>query len=134
MDLHVPMIKALFHQVANPNKLRPLDLVESLDWIAAALNRVDRAAFFEKFIESHAVQYFYVPFLEAFNPACWSLIASRTPRRPRSFRPTRKSRQVLALSRPASSIPSIRRRPSQLIPMANNNARLWITLASRTCS
>jgi len=64
----VPMIKALFYQVADPEKLGKLDLVEVLDWTAAALNRVDRAAFFEKFLESHAVQYFYEPFLEAFDP------------------------------------------------------------------
>jgi len=40
--LHVPMIKALFEQVATPTKLGPLGLVEVLDWTAAALNRVDR--------------------------------------------------------------------------------------------
>ena len=66
--LHVPMIKALFDQVATPTKLGPLGLVEVLDWTAAVLNRVDRAAFFEKFLETHAVQYFYEPFLEAFDP------------------------------------------------------------------
>ena len=66
--LHVPMIKALFEQVATPTKLGPLGLVEVLDWTAAALNRVDRTAFFEKFLETHAVQYFYEPFLEAFDP------------------------------------------------------------------
>jgi len=66
--LRVPMIAALFHQVADPQKLRPLGLEEVLDWTAAALNRVDRAAFFEKFLETHAVQYFYEPFLEAFDP------------------------------------------------------------------
>lgn len=66
--LHVPMIKALFDQVATPAKLGPLGLVEVLDWTANALNRVDRAAFFEKFLETHAVQYFYEPFLEAFDP------------------------------------------------------------------
>jgi hypothetical protein len=66
--LHVPMIKALFEQVATPTKLGPLGFVEVLDWTAAALNRVDRAAFFEKFLETHAVQYFYEPFLEAFDP------------------------------------------------------------------
>jgi predicted helicase len=42
--------------------------VEVLDWTAAALNRVQRPAFFEKFLETHAVQYFYEPFLEAFDP------------------------------------------------------------------
>lgn len=66
--LHVPMIKALFEQVATPTKLGPLGLVEVLDWTAAALNRVDRAAFFARFVEDHAVQYFYEPFLEAFDP------------------------------------------------------------------
>jgi hypothetical protein len=62
------MIKALFEQVATPTKLGPLGLVEVLDWTATALNRVDRPAFFEKFLETHAVQYFYEPFLEAFDP------------------------------------------------------------------
>jgi predicted helicase len=32
------------------------------------LNRVDRKAFFENFEEGHAVQYFYEPFLQAFDP------------------------------------------------------------------
>ena len=41
---------------------------EVLDWAADALNRVDRAAFFATFEQSHAVQYFYEPFLEAFDP------------------------------------------------------------------
>src|SRR5450756_1910930 len=39
-----------------------------LDWAAEALNRVDRASFFSSFEQSHAVQYFYEPFLEAFDP------------------------------------------------------------------
>ena len=62
--LHVPMIKALFEQVATPTKLGPLGLVEVLDWTAAALNRVERPVFFEKFQDTHAIQYFYEPFLE----------------------------------------------------------------------
>jgi hypothetical protein len=66
--LHVPMISALFHQVADPQKLRPLGLDEVLDWTAAALNRVTREEFFARFVEDHAVQYFYEPFLEAFDP------------------------------------------------------------------
>ncbi len=66
--LHVPMIKALFEQVATPTRLGPLGLVEVLDWTAAALNRVDRLEFFKQFAETHAVQYFYEPFLEAFDP------------------------------------------------------------------
>jgi hypothetical protein len=66
--LHVPMIKALFEQVATPTKLGPLGLVEVLDWTAVALNRVIREEFFARFVEDHAVQYFYEPFLEAFDP------------------------------------------------------------------
>jgi predicted helicase len=67
-SLHVPMISALFDQVATPTKLGPLGLVEVLNWTAGVLNRVDRAAFFAEFLETHAVQYFYEPFLEAFDP------------------------------------------------------------------
>ena len=67
-SLRVPMIKALFEQIATPSKLGSLGLVEVLDWTATVLNRVDRAAFFAKFVEDHAVQYFYEPFLKAFDP------------------------------------------------------------------
>jgi len=66
--LHVPFIRALYEEVATPSKLGPLGLVEVLDWTAAALNRVDRARFFEKFHDEHAVQYFYEPFLQSFDP------------------------------------------------------------------
>ena len=48
--------------------MQPLGLVELLDWTAAALNRVDRATFFDRFNEGEAVPYFYEPFLEAFDP------------------------------------------------------------------
>jgi hypothetical protein len=67
--LRVPAIRALFHQLIDPEKLFRLGLVEPLDWAEQALNRVDRAAFFARFQEEHAVQYFYEPFLEAFDPA-----------------------------------------------------------------
>lgn len=67
--LKVPMIRALFHQLASPEQLEPLGLVEILDGATQALHRVDRSAFFSKFEETHAVQYFYEPFLQAFDPA-----------------------------------------------------------------
>ena len=67
-SLHVPMVKALFEKVATPSNLGRLDLVEVLDWTGEALNRVDRISFFTKFDEGQAVQYFYEPFLEAFDP------------------------------------------------------------------
>jgi hypothetical protein len=67
-SLHVPMIRVLFGQVATPDRLGTLDLVQVLDWTESALNRVDRAEFFSRFQEQEAVQYFYEPFLEAFDP------------------------------------------------------------------
>jgi type ISP restriction-modification system protein/N-6 DNA methylase len=66
--LRVPVLRKLFHEVTDPGHLEKLNLVEVLDWTASVLNRVDRAAFFSKFQENHAVQYFYEPFLEAFDP------------------------------------------------------------------
>ncbi len=66
--LRVPMIRVLFEQLATPAKLGPLGLVEVLDWTETCLNRVRRADFFAQFEEGHAVQYFYEPFLEAFDP------------------------------------------------------------------
>ena len=67
--LRAPIMQALFQQVTSPVQLQSLDLVEVLDWTAAALDRVDRDAFFDRFNEGEAVPYFYEPFLEAFDPA-----------------------------------------------------------------
>ena len=66
--LRAPVLRALFQQISDPGKLQPLGLVEVLDWTAAALNRVERDAFFTKFGEGEAVPYFYEPFLQAFDP------------------------------------------------------------------
>ncbi len=66
--LHVPMIGPLYEQIALPGKLKPLGIGEVLDWTETVLNRVDRAAFFTRFEEHHAVQYFYEPFLARFDP------------------------------------------------------------------
>ena len=67
--LRAPVLRALFQQLSDPGRLQPLGLVEVLDWTAAALDRVDRVAFFARFSEGEAVPYFYEPFLEAFDPA-----------------------------------------------------------------
>ena len=67
--LRAPVLRALFQQLSDPGRLQPLGLVEVLDWTEAALDRVDRAAFFSRFNEGEAVPYFYEPFLEAFDPA-----------------------------------------------------------------
>ena len=66
--LRAPVLRALFQQLSDPGRLQPLGLVEVLDWTAAALDRVDRVAFLDRFSEGEAVPYFYEPFLEAFDP------------------------------------------------------------------
>ena len=66
--LRAPVLRALFQQLSSPAQLQPLDLVELLDWTAAALDRVDREAFFDRFDAGEAVPYFYEPFLKAFDP------------------------------------------------------------------
>ena len=66
--LRAPVLAALFQQLSQPGRLQPLGLVEVLDWTAAALDRVDRIAFFSRFDEGAAIPYFYEPFLEAFDP------------------------------------------------------------------
>ncbi|NUP90364.1 MAG: DNA methyltransferase [Candidatus Sumerlaeia bacterium] len=66
--LRVPAISALFSQIATPTRLGPLHVEEVLNWTTGRLNAVDRAAFFQRFEEEHAVQYFYEPFLQAFDP------------------------------------------------------------------
>jgi type ISP restriction-modification system protein/N-6 DNA methylase len=66
--LRVPVLRKLFYVVADPGQLKDLNLSEILDWTSAVLNRVDRPVFFSKFEEAHAVQYFYEPFLQAFDP------------------------------------------------------------------
>ncbi len=67
-SLHVPFVDTLFQRIATPQYLKPLRLEEPLSWAAAALNRVDRAAFFARFEEQDAIRYFYEPFLAAFDP------------------------------------------------------------------
>ena len=66
--LHVPVIQGLFERLAVPSHLQRLDLLQVLDWAGAALNRVEREPFFTLFSSGAAVQYFYEPFLEAFDP------------------------------------------------------------------
>ena len=66
--LRAPVMQALFQQLSQPGRLQPLGLVEVLNWTSAALDRVDRDAFFARFNEGEAVTYFYEPFLQAFDP------------------------------------------------------------------
>ena len=67
-QLQAPVLRALFQQLSDPGRLTQLGLVDVLDWTAGALARVDRSSFFEQFDEGDAVQYFYEPFLAAFDP------------------------------------------------------------------
>jgi len=61
------VIQSPFHQFSDPGKLQALGLTHYLDLTGATLNRVNRAAFFARFEAGQAVQYFYEPFLEAYD-------------------------------------------------------------------
>jgi predicted helicase len=61
-------MRLLFGQIATPEALGPLGLVPLLDAAGAAMERVEREAFFTAFSDEHAVQYFYEPFLEYYDP------------------------------------------------------------------
>ena len=66
--LKLKLVRELFNRVAQPGNLGKLNLIEVLDWAAQALNRVETDVFFSLFATDEAVQYFYEPFLEAFDP------------------------------------------------------------------
>lgn len=66
--LKVPVIQSLFHQLSDPSKLKALGITDYLDLTGETLNRVNRAGFFTRFERGQAVQYFYEPFLEAYDP------------------------------------------------------------------
>jgi hypothetical protein len=66
--LTVPMVKALFEQIATPTKLGSLGLIPVLDRTAQALHRVVKDSFFKTFDTGAAVQHFYEPFLQAYDP------------------------------------------------------------------
>ncbi len=65
--LRLPVLQQLFHAVNDPFLLGRLKLQELVEWAAMTLRRVDEKAFFARFQDEHAVQYFYEPFLEAFD-------------------------------------------------------------------
>ena len=67
--LHVPVLEALYHNLTLSSRLKGMGLAGYLDLACETLNRVDRQAFFTAFEREHAVQYFYEPFLEAYDPA-----------------------------------------------------------------
>ena len=74
--LRAPVLRALFQQLSDPGRLRSLGLVEVLDWTAAALDRVERDAFFDRFDQGEAVPYFYSLSWRRSIPRCASNWAS----------------------------------------------------------
>ncbi len=65
--LRIPVLRTLFHAVSERGALNTVQIIEVLDLAADALNRV-QPGFFATFREEDAVNYFYEPFLEAFDP------------------------------------------------------------------
>ncbi|MFC6750291.1 N-6 DNA methylase [Deinococcus aquaticus] len=66
-ELHLPVMQRLFGELANPSAQHSLNLTDLLDRTAATLARVDVTTFTQKF-QGDAVQYFYEPFLAAYDP------------------------------------------------------------------
>jgi hypothetical protein len=65
--LRIPVLRALFHAVSERGALNTVQIMEVLDHATDALNRV-KPGFFATFNDEDAVNYFYEPFLEAFDP------------------------------------------------------------------
>lgn len=66
-ELHLPVMQRLFGELASPSAQHSLNLTDLLDRTAATLARVDVDSFTQKF-QGDAVQYFYEPFLAAYDP------------------------------------------------------------------
>ncbi|HEY3696750.1 type ISP restriction/modification enzyme [Phenylobacterium sp.] len=66
--LNVPFVRTLFQQLSSPMQLEPLGITEVLDWAGDTLNRISPEQFLKSFDSGEAIQFFYEPFLEAFDP------------------------------------------------------------------
>ncbi len=66
--LRVPALQALFDEVTKSSNVRALDLRDDLNRATALLNRVRHAELFSRFDDEAAIEYFYEPFLEAYDP------------------------------------------------------------------
>lgn len=67
--LSLPVMRELFERIAIPNQLEMLDMRKPLEWAEATLRRTAWAPFAAAFEQGDAVNYFYEPFLEAYDPA-----------------------------------------------------------------
>lgn len=63
-----PIIRTLFEQYALPSNIDVLGIAVDLDRAGDALNRVVQARFFDQFEHGRAIEYFYEPFLDAYDP------------------------------------------------------------------
>lgn len=66
--LSLPVMRELFERIAIPGQLEMLDIRKPLEWAEATLRRTGWAAFESAFEQGDAVNYFYEPFLEAYDP------------------------------------------------------------------
>lgn len=67
-NLRMPVLEALFHHVSQPGTIKALLLRDLLERTASMFARVRRDRFFARFqVEAEAIQYFYEPFLEAYD-------------------------------------------------------------------
>lgn len=66
--LGLPLVRELFENIARPGQLETFDIRKPIEWAEATLNRTDWSEFSRTFDEQDAVNYFYEPFLQAFDP------------------------------------------------------------------
>ncbi len=66
--LSLPVLRELFENVAKPGQLQDLGVRQPLEWAETTLRRANWDGFSAAFDESDAVNYFYEPFLEAYDP------------------------------------------------------------------
>ncbi len=67
-SLSLPVLRELFDHIAIPSQLEGLDIRTPIEWAEATLRRTNWDAFAAAFDQGDAVNYFYEPFLEAFDP------------------------------------------------------------------
>ncbi len=66
--LGLPLVRELFEKIAVPSQLESFDIRKPLEWAEATLNRTVWEEFSKTFQQGDAINYFYEPFLEAYDP------------------------------------------------------------------
>lgn len=66
--LHLPVLREIFEQGAQGSRLEALHIRKPLEWAEATLRRTVYGNFSQVFADGSAVNYFYEPFLEAYDP------------------------------------------------------------------